>query len=67
MVVSDKWTSSIPAVPPVGPGAIPFTQTPKAPHSSAKLLVRLSTAALAADACACQQERRSHHGAMHSN
>ena len=39
-------------MPPVGPGAMPLTQTPKAPHSSARLLVRLSTAALAADACA---------------
>ena len=53
-------------MPPVGPGAIPFTHTPKAPHSSAKLLVRLSTAALAADACACQQKRRSHHEAIRS-
>ena len=42
-----------PAVPPVGPGAMPLTHTPKAPHSSARLRVRLSTAALAADACAC--------------
>lgn len=41
-----------PAVPPIGPGAMPLTRMPKAPHSSARLRVRLSTAALAADACA---------------
>lgn len=33
---------------------MPFTRTPKAPHSTARLRVRLSTAALAADACACK-------------
>ena len=41
-----------PAVPPMGPGAMPLTRMPNAPHSSARLRVRLSTAALAAEACA---------------
>ena len=46
-----------PAVPATGPGAMPFTRMPKAPHSSASVLVRLSTAALAAEACACTCSR----------
>ena len=45
-----------PAVPPMGPGAMPLTRMPKAPHSSARLRVRLSTAALAADACAWRRD-----------
>eukprot|EP00955_Chlamydomonas_euryale_P101255 365333-Chlamydomonas_euryale.AAC.20 len=44
----------MPAVPSIGPGATPLTRTPNAPHSSASVRVRLSTAALAADACTCR-------------
>ena len=46
-------TRPLPAVPATGPGAMPLTRMPKAPHSRASVLVRLSTAALAAEACAC--------------
>jgi len=45
-------------VPPIGPGAMPLTRTPNSPHSTARLRVRLSTAALAADACAWRTQQR---------
>ena len=44
-----------PAVPAMGPGATPQTRTPNSPHSRASERVRASTAALAAQACACHQ------------
>jgi hypothetical protein len=42
----------MPAVPAMGPGATPATRMPSTPHSRARLRVMLSTAALAAEACA---------------
>ncbi len=45
-------------MPPIGPGAMPLTRTPNSPHSTARLRVRLSTAALAADACAWRTQQR---------
>ena len=39
-----------PAVPPIGPGATSLTRMPNSPHSNASVRVKLSTAALAADA-----------------
>lgn len=41
----------------MGPGATPTTLIPYSPHSSARLRVMLSTAALAAEACTCGGER----------
>lgn len=43
----------MPAVSSTGPGATPTTRIPCIPHSNAKLRVRLSTAAFAAEAWAC--------------
>jgi hypothetical protein len=44
-----------PAVPPMGPGAMPFTRMPYSPHSRARFRVTLSIAALAAQACVWYQ------------
>ena len=48
----------MPAVPRMGPGAMPFTLIPRWPHSNASVRVMLSIAALAADACTCTSRIR---------
>src|SRR5690606_2489974 len=45
-------SSSAPPASSIGPGAIALTRTPRTPHSTASVWVRLSTPALAAAECA---------------